>query len=275
MTKKARAHGEPRSARPAKQTTQSPKAQGTRGRQPGKARDRGGTRQKRTDKPKKKTKKKRARQKQKDQNRGYPRPEEAQQGRRTKQPQENVRRIKTRPGGRPARPGQGEHAHVHTHGTRAWRPPTRKGRCRRRHETAPVHWPSPPSNDGRYGKPDASVTGSTHANRRRARSPRPAPEGPARDNPIAGPRTGTTRSEPSVPASAGASVRHNEPGLRQASACPAQPSSKAGGAGPRGGERHHGVGKADQSTESDRTGRGAAHHAGPRGTPERHAAGHN
>ena len=51
--------------------------------------------------------------------------------------------------------------------------------------------------------------------------------------------------------------------------------SKAGGAGPRGGERHHGVGKADRSTESTRTGRGAAHHAGPRGTPERHTAGHN
>ena len=40
-------------------------------------------------------------------------------------------------------------------------------------------------------------------------------------------------------------------------------------------ERIHLDGKADRSTESDRTGRGAAHHAGPRGTPERHAAGHN
>ena len=119
------------------------------------------------------------------------------------------------------------------------------------------------------------MTGSTHANHRSARSPRTAPEGPARDNPIAGPRTGTTRSEPIVPASAGASGRHNEPGSRQASACPAQPPSKAGGPSPRGGERHHGIGKADRSTESDRTGRGAAHHAGPRGTPERHAAGHN
>ena len=77
------------------------------------------------------------------------------------------------------------------------------------------------------------------------------------------------------PASAGASGRHNEPGSRPASACPAQPPSKAGGASPRGGERHHGIGKADRSTESDRTGRGAAHHAGQRGTPERHAAGHN
>ena len=116
------------------------------------------------------------------------------------------------------------------------------------------------------------MTGSTHANHGSARSPRPTPEGPARDGLIAGPRTGTTRSEPSAPASAGASGRHNEPGSRPASGCPAQPTSKAGGASPRGGERHHGVGKAYQSTESDRTGRGAAHHAGPQGTPERHAA---
>ena len=186
-----------------------------------------------------------------------------------------MRRTRTHPGGRPARPGQERRAHAHTHGTRAWRPPTRKGRCWRPHETDPVDRPSPPSNDGWYGKPDASVTGSTHANHRSARSPRPTPEGPARDNPIAGPRTGTTRSEPSVPASAGASGRHNEPGSRPPSACPAQPPSKAGGPSPRGVERHHGVGKADRSTESDRTGRGAAHHAGPRGTPERHAAGHN
>ena len=99
--------------------------------------------------------------------------------------------------------------------------------------------------------------------------------GPARDNPISGPRTGTTRSEPSAPASAGARGRHNEPGCPPPCVCPAQPPSKAGGASPLGGERHHGVGKANQSTESDRNGRGAAHHAGPLGTPERHAAGHN
>ena len=119
------------------------------------------------------------------------------------------------------------------------------------------------------------MTGSTHANYRSARSPRPTPEGPARDNPIARPRTGTARSVPSAPVSAGASGRHNDPGCRPASACPAQSPSKAGGASPRGGERHHGVGKADRSTESDRTGRGTAHHAGPPGTPEGHAARHN
>ena len=215
------------------------------------------------------------RRKKTDKERGNPSPEGAEQRRQTQRPKEKVRRTRTRPGGRPARPGQDGRAHAHAHGTRACRPPTRKGRCRRPHEAAPVHRPSPPSNDGRYGKPDASVTGSTHANHRSARSSRPTPEGPARDNPIAGPRTGTTRSEPSVPASAGASGRHNEPGSRPASACPAQPPSKAEGASPRAGESHHGVGKADRSTESDQTGRGAAHHTGRRRTPERHAAGQN
>ena len=119
------------------------------------------------------------------------------------------------------------------------------------------------------------MTGSKHANYRSARSPRPTPEGPARDNPIAGPRTVTTRSEPSAPASAGASGRHKEPGSLPASACPTQAPSQAGGASPRHGERHHGVGKADWSSQSDQTGRGAAHHAGPPGTAERHAAGQN
>ena len=96
------------------------------------------------------------------------------------------------------------------------------------------------------------MTGSTHAHHRSARRRRPTPEGHARDNPISGPRTGTTRSEPSAPASAEASGRHNEPGSRPASACPAQQPSKARGASPRGGKRHHSVWKGNQSTESDR-----------------------
>ena len=119
------------------------------------------------------------------------------------------------------------------------------------------------------------MTGSTHSEYRSISSPRPTPEGPARDNPIAGPRKGTTRSQPSAPASAGASGRQHEPGSQPACACPARPPSKAGGDDPRVGESHHGVRKANRSTERNRTGRGAAHHAGPRGTPERHAAGHN
>ena len=82
---------------------------------------------------------------------------------------------------------------------------------------------------------------------------------PQTSNPIAGPRTGTTRSEPSAPASAGASGRHNEPGSRPASACPAQPPSKAWAGSPRA------WGKAPRRRESrpehrerpDRTRRGA------------------
>ena len=115
------------------------------------------------------------------------------------------------------------------------------------------------------------MTGSTHANHRSARSPRATPEGPARDNPIAGPRTCTTRSEPRAPASAGASGRHKEPGSRLASTCPAQPPSKSGGASP-------GMGKAPRRRESrpehrerqDRTRRGApmrGHKARQRGRP--------
>ena len=186
-----------------------------------------------------------------------------------------MRRTKTRPGGRPAGRRQEEHAQANKHGTRAWRPPTGKGSCRRPHETAPLHRPRPLSNDGLYRKPDASVTGLSHANHGSARGPKLTPEGPARNIPFARPRTSTARSEPSAPASAATSGRQNEPGSGPASARPAQPPSKSRGEGPRGGEGHQRVRKANWSTESDQTGRGAAHHAGPRSTPERQAAGHN
>ena len=109
------------------------------------------------------------------------------------------------------------------------------------------------------------MTGSTHANHRSARSPRQTTEGPARDNPIAGHRTGTTRSEPSAAASAAARGRHNEPGSRPAFRCPAQPPSKSGGVGLQDGESHHGVRKANRITESNRTGRGVAHQSGAAG----------
>ena len=148
------------------------------------------------------------------------------------------------------RTGGEEHAHAQTHGTPAWCPLTQKGLCWRPHETALVHRLSPQSEDGRYGKPDALVTGSTHAIHRSARSPRPKPEQPARDKLIAGPKTGTTRSNP---CSGGASGRPKEPGSRPASTCPAQLPSKSGGSSPQDGERHH------RCTESDWTGRGAAH----------------
>ena len=91
---------------------------------------------------------------------GYTQPGGGRAKQREKTAKEKVRRTKTRPGARPARPGQKERAHAHTHVTWAWRPP---GRCQRPHETALVHRPSPPSNDRGYGKPDKSVIGSTHA----------------------------------------------------------------------------------------------------------------
>ena len=186
-----------------------------------------------------------------------------------------VRRTRTHLRGRPARPSQEERADTHTHGIRAWRPPTQKWTSWRPRKTAPVHPLSPLLIDGRYGKPNASLTGSTHANHCSGRRRRPTPEGPAMDNPIAGPRTGTKRSELSAPASAGASGRHNQPSSQPASACAAQLPSKARSASPRVRKRDQGVRKADWSTQSDHTGQGAAHHARPRGTPERYAAGHN
>ena len=68
-----------------------------------------------------------------------------------------------RPVGRSARPVQAGHSHAHARVARAWRHLSRSGRCRRPHKTAPVHRASPQLIDGRYGKPDALVTGSTHA----------------------------------------------------------------------------------------------------------------
>ena len=103
------------------------------------------------------------------------------------------------------------------------------------------------------------MTGSKHTNHCSARSPRATPEGPARDNPIAGSRTGTTQSEPSAPASAGASSRHKKPCSRPASTCRAHPPRNSGGASSWGEERDHGVRTADRSTESDWTGQGAPH----------------
>ena len=137
---------------------------------------------------------------------------------------------------RQTRPGRtSTRTHTHTHGTRAWRPPTRKGRCRRPHETAPVHRPSPPSNDGRYGKPDASVTVSTHANQRSASSPRPTPEGPARDNPIVGLKRVRRGAGPAplprrVPAAGTMSLVLGQP-PRAPRSRPVNPGAKADGMG--------------------------------------------
>ena len=168
--------------------------------------------------------------------------------------------------GRPPRPTRSRRTSTRTHtrdpGVASSNPQVEVSASIRRSPGAPAE---SPVERRTVQETDVSVTGTTHANHRSARSPRRTPQGPARDNFIAGPRTGTTRSEPSAPASAGASGRQNEPGSRPPSACPAQPRSKAGRASPRAGKRHHSVGKANRRTESDRNGRGAAHDAGRRG----------
>ena len=185
-----------------------------------------------------------------------------------------VRRTRTGPGERPAPPGRYEHAHAPTQRTRAWRPPSQKGGCFLPDETAQVHVPWPSSKDGRYRKPHASVTGSTHAKLPQRMQPKTDAGGTRQGQPHREHQIGTTRSEPRAPASAGASGRHNEPGSRPASTCPAQSPTSPGSPSPWGGEGHHSVGKANLSTESNKTGRGAANNAGLRGTPERHAAAH-
>ena len=75
----------------------------------------------------------------------------------------------------------------------AWRPLTRIGRCQRPQETAPVQR----AKEGPYRKPDASVTGSTHAKQRqRMQSKREAGRThQGQHHRVA--RTGTTRSAPS------------------------------------------------------------------------------
>ena len=237
---------------PAPSTTQGSTFKGTQCRKTRNAEDKR--------KGKKKERKKRKQQTQNNHKQGNPSPEGAGQTRRAARTATGKGEAHQNAPGRPAcltRPGK--HAQAHTHATRAWRPLTRKGRFPCPHETALVHRLRPPSKDGRYGTPDKSVIGSTKAHHRSARSPRPTPEELARDNPIAGPRTGTTRSEPTAPASAAAMSRHKEPGSRPASTCPAQPPSKSGGASPQGWEKQHCVGKVERSTESDRTGEDAAH----------------
>ena len=111
------------------------------------------------------------------------------------------------------------------------------------------------------------MTGSTHEKHRSARSPRPTQEGPASDNPITGPRTRMTQSEPGTRASAGASGRHNEPGCRPASAYPAQPASR----GERENAPRRQEGRLEHRERPDRTRRGAptrGHKARQRGTPQ-------
>ena len=119
------------------------------------------------------------------------------------------------------------------------------------------------------------MTRSTQANHCTARSPRPQPEGPAGDNFIAGPRTGTTRgSPPPLPrqrpqAGTKSPVLGRPP--RAPRSRPANPGAQAPGVrkGNMASGQPTGAPTATGLDEARRTS------AEPRGTPERHAAGHN
>ena len=156
---------------------QDAKAEGTRGRKTRKAGNKGGAKGKGKEKKKPNN----------NHNQGNPSPEGAEQTKSAPRPATGqVRRTRTRLGGRPARPGQEGHAHAQTCGTWALHPLTQKGAVSASTRNSTVHRRGPPSKEGRHGKPEASVTGSTHANHRSTGSPRLTPEGPARDDPIAG-----------------------------------------------------------------------------------------
>ena len=182
-----------------------------------------------------------------------------------------MRRTRTRPGGRPARPGQEEQAHAHTHGTQAWRHPPRKGRCRHPHETAPVHRPSPPSNDGPCGKPDASVTGSTHANHRSAQAQDRRRRDPAGTTPSRGPERVQRGASPAPLPRRGPAAGTMSPVLgrppRAPRSHPVKPGAQAPGVGKgtTASGKPTGAPKATGPDEGRRTTRG--HEARHRGTP--------
>ena len=87
-----------------------------------------------------------------------------------------------------------------------------------------------------------------------ARSPRPKPQRPPRDTPIAGPRAGTAQSEPSDPDSAAASSRNHEPESQPASTCPVQPPNKSEGQRPGLGKYTTASGKLTRAPRATRAG---------------------
>ena len=165
--------------------------------------------------------------------------------------------------GRPARPTRPSRARTRTHardpGVASSDPKGAVSASTRNSPGAPAESPV----ERRAVRETGRVSDRVHT---RQTPPRTQPKtdagGTRQGQPHRGAPNGYDAERASAPASAGASGRHNEPGSRPASACPAQPPSKSGGASSRVGERHHGDGKANRSTESDRTGRGAAHQRG-------------
>ena len=153
--------------------------------------------------------------------------------------------------------------------------PIQKGRYQRPHETAPVHRLSPPSNDGWYGKPDASVTGSTHARPRQRTQPKTEAGGTRQGHHSRRPQTGTTRCAPSAPASAGASGRLKSPVLGRPPRAPRSHPIKLGATGPWVGEGTTATGRPTRGMRATGPDEARRSNAGPRGTPERHPAGHN
>ena len=98
--------------------------------------------------------------------RGNPSPEGAKQSRKTKRPREKVRRTRTRPGGRPARPGQAKHAHEHKRTPAA----VRKDECAPSHNptnTPPPHTTHQTPHTTAASGPQHGVAGTAHHQRQR------------------------------------------------------------------------------------------------------------
>ena len=117
---------------------------------------------------------------------------------------------------------------------------------------------------GRTGYQTRECQGPHTPNHRITGSPRPTQERPARDNPAAGLRTGTTHSEPSAPAAAVPSDRDHEPGSQRSPHAPCSHLVTTTAARkPTGAPRAAGLDNARRAF------------AGPQATQERHSASHN
>ena len=106
------------------------------------------------------------------------------------------------------------------------------------------------------------MTGSTHAKPPQRTQPKTEARGTRQGQPHRGARNRYDAERAQRPCLGRGQRQAHETGSRPGSTCPAQPPSNAGGDSPQGAGRHHGDGKADRSTKSDRTGRGAAHQRG-------------
>ena len=246
----------------------SAEGQGTRGREAQKAGDNGGARGEGERNEKHKGKKNK-------QSAGNPSPEGAEQRRRTGRPQEKVWRTRTRPGGRPARPGQKEHAHTHARdpgvassdpkgevsastqnspGAPAESPVERRTVRETRRVSDRVHTRQTTAAHAAQDRSRRDPPGTTLSRgpERVRRGARPAPlpgQGPAAGtkSPVLGRPPRAPRSHPVKPVA-------TAPGVGEGTTATGKPTGAPVANGP---------------DEARRT------NAGPRGTPERHAAGHN